>query len=217
MASFTEQLRQNLATLQSWLTAWVEELIHKNRPMWLDDGTPVGRGSIINYSGTVEKVGEQINLSGGSGSAAHDIEGASHTAAGLTAGDVLLAESDTTFGFGPITDGMIPATIARDTEVTTALSTHAADASPHPSMHHHSLLGLADNDHNQNLLTSVLDQAGDLLVGSADNVAVRLGVGLSGQVLTGDTTVTPYKMKWAYPKTVTYIPFGSESEVYVPS
>lgn len=62
---------------------------------------------------------------------AHAIDGADHTAAGLTAGHVVRATAATTFAFGALQDGDIPATIARDAEVTTAVSDHAAAADPH--------------------------------------------------------------------------------------
>lgn len=64
--------------------------------------------------------------------AAHVLVSATHTASGLTAGHVLRATAATTFGFGAIQDGDLPATIARDSEVTTAVSDHAASADPHP-------------------------------------------------------------------------------------
>jgi len=202
VASFTEQLRQNLATLQNWLTAWVEELIHKNRPMWLDDGTPIGRGNVINYSGTVTKVGEQINLSGGSSAAAHDIEGASHTATGLTAGDVLLAESATEFGFGPITDAMLPATITRDTE----LVAHTEAADPHPQY-------VLEGDPMAYVPLSVIDAKGDLIVGTADNTATRKPIGADDTVLTADSAEIT-GTKWAKPRFVTYLVFGTEEQTY---
>ncbi len=57
---------------------------------------------------------------------AHVVTGADHTASGLTAGHVLRATGATTFAFGALADSDVPATIARDTEVTTAVSDHAA-------------------------------------------------------------------------------------------
>ena len=58
---------------------------------------------------------------------AHTLTGAAHTASGLTAGHVLRATGATTFAFGAIADGDIPATMARDAEVTSAVSAHEAD------------------------------------------------------------------------------------------
>jgi len=57
----------------------------------------------------------------------HVVTGADHTASGLTAGHVLRATGATTFAFGAIADEDVPATIARDTEVTSAVTTHEAD------------------------------------------------------------------------------------------
>lgn len=62
---------------------------------------------------------------------AHVIDGADHTASGLTAGHVLRATGATTFAFGSLADADVPATIARDTEVATAVSDHVALADPH--------------------------------------------------------------------------------------
>lgn len=57
-------------------------------------------------------------------------------------------------------------------------------------IHRHSHHALADNgdgdDHPQYLLEAVIDAAGDLLVGTADNTAGRLAKGTDGQVLTVD-------------------------------
>lgn len=53
---------------------------------------------------------------------AHDIEGADHTASGLTAGHVMRATAATTFAFQAIQEADIPATIARDSEVPTEAS-----------------------------------------------------------------------------------------------
>lgn len=58
---------------------------------------------------------------------AHTLTGASHTASGLTAGHVVRATGATTFAFGAIQDADLPATIARDSEVTSAVSAHEAD------------------------------------------------------------------------------------------
>ena len=61
----------------------------------------------------------------------HVVTGADHTASGLTAGHVLRATGATTFAFGAIDDADVPATIARDTEVTSAVTTHEGAADPH--------------------------------------------------------------------------------------
>ncbi len=61
---------------------------------------------------------------------AHVIDGAKHTASGLTSGHVMRATGATTFAFGALQDGDIPATIARDSELPD-LTGHAAAADPH--------------------------------------------------------------------------------------
>ena len=58
--------------------------------------------------------------------------GASQTTSGLTAGQVLRATGATTAAFQAIQEGDLPSTIARDAEVTSAISGHAAL----PSAHH---------------------------------------------------------------------------------
>jgi len=55
-----------------------------------------------------------------------------HVASGLTIGHVLRATSAELFAFGAIQDSDLPSTIARDTEVATAVSDHAAI----PGAHH---------------------------------------------------------------------------------
>lgn len=61
----------------------------------------------------------------------HGITSADHTASGLTSGHVLRATGATTFAFGAIADADLPATIARDSEITSAITTHEAAADPH--------------------------------------------------------------------------------------
>jgi hypothetical protein len=48
---------------------------------------------------------------------------------------------------------------------------------------HGELTGLTDDDHPQYLLESVIDAKGDLIIGTADDTAGRLGIGSPGQVL----------------------------------
>ena len=49
----------------------------------------------------------------------------------------------------------------------------------------------------KNIITAgVVDAKGDLIVGSADDVVARLGVGANGQVLTADSAET-LGVKWA--------------------
>lgn len=72
---------------------------------------------------------------------AHVITGADHTASGLTAGHVMRATAATTFGFGAIQDTDIPATIARDSEVTSAVAAHVDDTT---DAHDASAISVAD-------------------------------------------------------------------------
>ena len=54
--------------------------------------------------------------------------------------------------------------------------------------------------HPQYVTKALVDAAGDLIVGSADNTVGRLGLGSDGQVLTVDTAGTGVaKLKWAAP------------------
>lgn len=196
MTSFTEQLRASLATLQSWLTAWAEELIHNKRMMWRANGTDVGQVDIVDISATLTKTGNVLAISG-TGAGAHGIVSASHTAAG-TAGDVLQLTDGTTLALAPITDAMLPATIARDTEVGEAVAAHEIAG-----------------DHTQYVLKSVLTTLGDLIVGGAGAAPTRVGIGSDGMVLTADST-QPMPVKWAYPKQSGYILFGTYLTTYQP-
>jgi hypothetical protein len=74
---------------------------------------------------------------------AHAVAGADHTAAGLSVGQVLRASGATTFAWAAITDADLPSTIARDAEVTTAVSDHAALADPHTGYQKESEKGAA--------------------------------------------------------------------------
>ncbi len=74
-------------------------------------------------------------------------------------------------GSGLVPDARIAATIARDSEVTSAVSTHAGLTDPHPGY----------------VLESLVDAAGDLIVGTADNTVGRLAKGADATVLTIDS------------------------------
>ena len=50
-----------------------------------------------------------------------------------TVADTFLVRRGTALGFGPLVDADIPATIARDTEVTAAITAHEAASNPHPT------------------------------------------------------------------------------------
>ena len=60
---------------------------------------------------------------------AHAVDGADHTASGLTAGHIMRATGATAFAFGALQDGDIPAAIARDSELHG--QAHAVDGVDH--------------------------------------------------------------------------------------
>jgi hypothetical protein len=70
-----------------------------------------------------------------------------------------------------VPESAIPAAIARDTEVTTAVSNHAGAADPHTGY----------------VLESLLDAKGDLFAASAADTPVRLAVGTNGHPLRADS------------------------------
>jgi hypothetical protein len=81
---------------------------------------------------------------------------------------------------GKIPDAQIPAAIARDTEITAAMSSHEGASDPHTGY----------------VRESLVDAKGDLLVATADNTPARLAVGTDGHVLTADSTEAS-GVKWA--------------------
>jgi hypothetical protein len=89
-----------------------------------------GRASGIATLGTDGKVpAEQLPDLGGGGP--HAIDGASHTAAGLTPGHVMRATAVDGFAFGALQDADLPSGLARDSEVAAAIGAHEAAADPH--------------------------------------------------------------------------------------
>lgn len=66
----------------------------------------------------------------------HQLTGSDHTESGLTTGHVVRASGAAAFGFAAIQDGDLPATIARDSEVTSAISTHAGNTDAHHTEDH---------------------------------------------------------------------------------
>jgi hypothetical protein len=58
------------------------------------------------------------------------------------------------------------------------------------------------------VLNALVDDAGDLLVGSADNTVGKLALGTNGYVLTVDTAGSGVaKVKWAAPPASGFSPF----------
>lgn len=114
---------------------------------------------------------------------AHAIDSAKHTASGLTAGHVLRATAPTTFAFGSLQDGDIPASIARDTEVSAAITTHEAAADPHAQYQKESEKGAASGYASLDASTKVpLAQLQEVL-GLTDLSDVTITAPSTGQVL----------------------------------
>lgn len=99
-------------------------------------------------------------------------------------GTFLVADSTETDGleWRAIADADVPSTIARDSEVTSAIGTHEAAADPHTGY----------------VRESVVDAKGDLFVGTGADTLQRRAVGTDGQVLTADSAESD-GVKWATP------------------
>lgn len=54
-----------------------------------------------------------------------------------------------------------------------------------------------------NSMATEITAAGDIIVGTGSGTFDNLPIGTTAQVLTADTTVSPYKVKWATPATAT--------------
>lgn len=52
-----------------------------------------------------------------------------------------------------------------------------------------------------NDMATTITAAGDIIAGTGNGTYDNLPIGTTGQVLTADTTVSPYKLKWATPAT----------------
>jgi hypothetical protein len=52
-----------------------------------------------------------------------------------------------------------------------------------------------------NSMATEITASGDIIVGTGSSTFDNLPIGTTGQVLTADTTVSPYKVKWATPST----------------
>ena len=59
-----------------------------------------------------------------------------------------------------------------------------------------------------NSMATEITAAGDIIVGTGSGTFDNLPIGTTGQVLTADTTVSPYKVKWATASGGSYPTFG---------
>ena len=56
-----------------------------------------------------------------------------------------------------------------------------------------------------NSMATEITAAGDIIVGTGSGTFDNLPIGTTAQVLTADTTVSPYKVKWAAPTTAAFV------------
>lgn len=73
---------------------------------------------------------------------------------------------------------------------------------------HGALTGLSDDDHTQYIRHAIADAQGDLLLASAADTFVRLGIGGSGTVLTSDGTTA----SWQAPGAASHPGFASHNK-----
>ena len=55
-----------------------------------------------------------------------------------------------------------------------------------------------------NDMATTITASGDIVVGTGSGTYDNLPIGTTGQILTSDTTVSPYKVKWATPSSGSY-------------
>jgi hypothetical protein len=56
-----------------------------------------------------------------------------------------------------------------------------------------------------NSMATEITASGDIIVGTGSGTFDNLPIGTTGQVLTADTTVSPYKVKWATPASAAFV------------
>ena len=54
-----------------------------------------------------------------------------------------------------------------------------------------------------NSMATEITASGDIIIGTGSGTFDNLPIGTTGQILTADTTVSPYKVKWATPAHLT--------------
>jgi hypothetical protein len=59
-----------------------------------------------------------------------------------------------------------------------------------------------------NSMATEIAAAGDMIIGTGSATFDNLPIGTTGQILTADTTVSPYKVKWATPATASFVGVG---------
>ena len=75
-----------------------------------------------------------------------------------------------------------------------------------------------------NDMATTITAAGDIVIGTGSGTYDNLPIGTTGQILTADTTVSPYKVKWATPSVVgctayssaVSFPYTSATQTIVP-
>lgn len=63
-----------------------------------------------------------------------------------------------------------------------------------------------------NDMATTITASGDIVVGTGSGTYDNLPIGTTGQVLTADTTVSPYKVKWATPSSTTLPTFSAYAD-----
>jgi hypothetical protein len=56
-----------------------------------------------------------------------------------------------------------------------------------------------------NSMATEITASGDIIVGTGSGTFDNLPIGTTGQILTADTTVSPYKVKWATPTSTAFV------------
>lgn len=112
---------------------------------------------------------------GGAAGGAHALTDVNNTVSGRTAGDLLIATAATTYSFAQMSgDATMNGTGGVTVAATHSGSTHQAATTTHEA---------AADPHAGYVLESLIDAAGDLLYGSADNTPARLAIGTAAYKL----------------------------------
>ena len=107
-------------------------------------------------------------------------------------------------------NGLIASAGSSGTVRPTAVVTSSVETSVQS---HSDLDDLTNDDHPQYVLETLIDAAGDLLVGTANDTAGRLAKGSDGQVLTVDPTT--HLLVWATPATGFSDPMTTRGDIII--